>query len=50
MKVIDYTIIAALLVCMFIGYSGHRLIAGLLFVLVAIAAKRRWDAPEAPES
>ena len=44
MKLIDYLIIASILGCMFIGNSGHRSIARLLFMLVAIDASwRLWD-------
>ncbi|MEW6302812.1 MAG: hypothetical protein AB1705_05030 [Verrucomicrobiota bacterium] len=44
MKLIDYLIVASLVGCMFIGYSGHRLIAVLLLILIAIVASWRfWD-------
>jgi len=44
MKFIDYVIAAILIGCMFIGYSGHRLVAILLLSLVAIVASWRfWD-------
>jgi hypothetical protein len=44
MKLIDYLIIASILGCMFTGYSGHRLIAVLLLILVVIVASWRfWD-------
>jgi len=44
MKLIDYIIASLVLGCMFIGYSGHRVIAILLLVLVTILASWRfWD-------
>jgi membrane protein implicated in regulation of membrane protease activity len=44
MKLIDYIIAALIVGCMFVGYSGHRLIAILLLALVAILASWRfWD-------
>jgi hypothetical protein len=44
MKLIDYLIVASIVGCMFTGYSGHRLVAVLLFLLVAILASWRfWD-------
>ena len=44
MKVLDYTIAALVIGCMFVGYSGHRFIAIFLLVLVTILASWRfWD-------
>lgn len=44
MKAIDYLIIALIVACMFVGYSGHRVIAILLMTLVVILASWRfWD-------
>jgi len=50
MKFIDYVIAAMLVGCMFVGYSGHRLVALLLLALVAIVASWRfWDHRRANE-
>ncbi len=38
MKLLDYLIVVALVGCMFLGYSGHRFIALLLFMLFTILA------------
>lgn len=44
MKLIDPLIAASLVGCMFVGYSGHRLMAVLLLLLIAILASWRfWD-------
>jgi len=44
MKFIDYIVVALILGCMFVGYSGHRFIAILLLLLVTILASWRfWD-------
>ena len=44
MKIIDYIIIAAILGCMLLGYSGFRIEAALSLVVVAIVASWRfWD-------
>lgn len=44
MKFIDYLIVVSCIGCMFIGYSGHRLIAVFLLILITIFASWRfWD-------
>ncbi|MBN9691890.1 MAG: hypothetical protein J0M24_16740 [Verrucomicrobia bacterium] len=44
MKLLDYLITASFVGCMFVGYSGHRLIALLLLLLiVTVASWRFWD-------
>ena len=44
MKAIDFGIVAAVLGCLFVGYSGHRVIAILLLLLTLILASWRfWD-------
>jgi hypothetical protein len=44
MKVVDYIIVAAVVSCMFVGYSGHRIEASLLlFLVVILASWRFWN-------
>lgn len=42
MKILDYIIAALVVGCMFVGYSGYRLIATLLLILVFILASWRF--------
>lgn len=48
MKLLDYILVALIVACMFIGYSGHQFIALVLFLLVlTFACWRFWDRRQA---